>query len=118
MAELEQSPKDTHNHVTEEYRVLHKVAQILQAQGELETMLKEAMWAMTRFEELKVENKAGIFLVDDSKKVLQLFTTVGDFSEEFLEKEKEVPFGDCLCGRVAVSGELMMSESCYYGLPP
>jgi signal transduction histidine kinase len=113
MAELEQSPKDTNSHVTEEYRILHKVAQILQAQGELETMLKEAMWAMTRFEELKVENKAGIFLVDESKKVLQLFTTVGDFSEEFLEKEKEVPFGDCLCGRVAVSGELMMSESCY-----
>jgi len=113
MAELEQSPKDTNNHVTEEYRVLHKVAQILQTQGELETMLKEAMWAMTRFEELKVENKAGIFLVDESKKVLQLFTTVGDFSDEFLEKEKEVPFGDCLCGRVAVSGELMMSESCY-----
>jgi len=113
MAELEQSPKDTNNHITEEYRVLHKVAQILQTQGELETMLKEAMWAMTRFEELKVENKAGIFLVDESKKVLQLFTTVGDFSDEFLEKEKEVPFGDCLCGRVAVSGELMMSESCY-----
>lgn len=113
MAELEQSPKNTNNHITEEYRILHKVAQILQTQGELETMLKEAMWAMTRFDELKVENKAGIFLVDESKKVLQLFTTVGGFSEEFLEKEKEVPFGDCLCGRVAVSGELMMSESCY-----
>jgi signal transduction histidine kinase len=112
MAELEQSPKSTNNHVTEEYRILHKVAQILQTQGELATMLKEAMWAMTRFEELKVENKAGIFLADESKKVLHLFTTVGDFSEEFLEKEKEVPFGDCLCGRVAVSGELMMSESC------
>jgi signal transduction histidine kinase len=113
MTELEQSPKGTNINVTEEYRILHKVAQILQNQGELETMLKEAMWAMTRFEELKVENKAGIFLVDDNKKVLQLFTTVGDFSKEFLEKEKEVPFGDCLCGRVAVSGELLMSESCF-----
>jgi signal transduction histidine kinase len=113
MAELEHPSKDTNDQVTEEYRILHKVAQALQAPGELEPMLKEAMWAMTRFEELRVENKAGIFLVNEDKKVLQLFTTVGNFSEEFLEKEKEVPLGDCLCGRVAVSGELMMSESCY-----
>ena len=61
--------QDQSSHITKEYRILHKVAQILQAQGELEAMLKEAMWAMTRFEELKVENKAGIFLVNEDKKV-------------------------------------------------
>jgi len=99
--------------MTEEYRILHKVAQILQAPGELKCMLNEAMRAMTEFEELKVESKAGIFLVDEGKKILQLFTTVGAFSKEFLEKEKQVPFGDCLCGRVADSGDLLMSESCY-----
>ena len=97
--------------------MLHKVAQILQASGELKAMLNEAVRAITGFEELKVENKAGIFLVNESKKVLQLFTTVGVFSEEFLEKEKEVPFGDCLCGRVAVSGDLLMSESCFTDVP-
>lgn len=99
--------------ITEEYRILHKVAQILQSSGDLKEMLRDAMRAITGFHELKVENKAGIFLVDEEKKVLRLFTTFGDFSEEFLEKEKEVPFGNCLCGRVAVSGELLMSESCF-----
>jgi signal transduction histidine kinase len=113
MSASEQSSQNSDDHITEEYRILHKVAQILQAQGELEGMLKEAMRAITGFEELKVENKAGIFLVREKKRVLQLFTTVGDFSQEFLEKEKEVPFGDCLCGRVAVSGDLLMSESCF-----
>lgn len=113
MAEQEHPSQNPTNHITEEYRILHKVAQVLQAQGELEAMLREAMFAITRFEELKVENKAGIFLVNEKRKVLQLFTTVGDFSDEFIEKEKEVPFGDCLCGRVAVSGNLLMSESCY-----
>jgi len=113
MIESEHSFKDPANRITEEYRILHKVAQVLQAQGELEAMLQEAMRAITGFDELKVENKAGIFLVNERKRVLQLFTTVGDFSDEFLEKEKEVPFGDCLCGRVALSGNLMMSESCY-----
>ncbi len=113
MAEQEHPSQNPTNHITEEYRILHKVAQILQTQGELEPMLREAMRAITGFHELKVENKAGIFLANEKKKVLQLFTTVGDFSEEFLEKEKNVPFGDCLCGRVAVSGKLLMSESCY-----
>jgi signal transduction histidine kinase len=113
MSEPELSSQSPASHVTEEYRILHKVAQVLQAQGELEPMLKEAMLAITRFQELKVENKAGIFLVDEKKRVLRLFTTVGAFSEEFLKKEQEVPFGDCLCGRVAVSGDLLMSESCF-----
>ncbi|MGV7221711.1 MAG: ATP-binding protein [Nitrospinales bacterium] len=109
----EPSLKDSDNNITEEYRILHKVAQILQASGDLQTMLVDAMQVITNFKELKVENKAGIFLVNEEKNVLNLFTTVGEFTDEFLEREKEVPFGDCLCGRVAVSGELMKSESCF-----
>ncbi len=99
--------------ITEEYRILHKVAQILQSTGDIERLLQDAMRAIIEFKELKVENKAGIFLADNSKRNLRLFSTYGDFSKEFLEKDAEVPFGDCLCGRVAVSGELLMSESCF-----
>ena len=109
----EPSQKDSNYNITEEYRILHKVAQILQASGDLQKMLEDAMGVITGFKDLKVENKAGIFLVNEEKKVLNLFTTVGEFTDEFLEREKEVPFGDCLCGRVAVSGELMTSESCF-----
>ena len=76
-------------------------------------MLQDVLRAITGFEELKVENKAGIFFAEENDKVLRLFTTVGEFSKEFLEKEKEVPFGDCLCGRVAESGQILMSESCF-----
>jgi signal transduction histidine kinase len=101
------------NRVTQEYQVLHKVAQILQAPAELEDMLGAAMKAITAFEELRVEAKAGIFLADKKNKILRLLTTYGEFSQEFLDKEKEVPFGDCLCGRAAVSGEILMSESCF-----
>jgi|ETN07SMinimDraft_1059922.scaffolds.fasta_scaffold16181_2 signal transduction histidine kinase len=107
------SPQETSGQITEEYRVLHKVAQILQNPGELNDILQKTMQAITEFEGLQVENKAGIFLADYKDKVLRLFTTYGAFSQEFLEKEKEVPFGDCLCGRVAISGKLLMSESCF-----
>lgn len=99
--------------ITDEYRVLHKAAQILQNPGGLTKILQDTMKALTEFEGLKVENKAGIFLADHDKKVLRLFAAYGDFSAEFLEKEKTVPFGECLCGRAAASGELLMSESCH-----
>ena len=101
------------NQITDEYRVLHKVAQVLESSGSLMGVLQKAMQIITEFEGLNAENKAGIFLADNEKKVLRLLTTFGAFSQEFLEKEKEVPFGDCLCGRVAVSGKLLMSESCF-----
>ena len=101
------------NQITDEYRVLHKVAQVLESSGSLMDVLQKAMQIITEFEGLNVENKAGIFLADNEKKVLRLLTTFGAFSQEFIEKEKEVPFGDCLCGRVAVSGKLLMSESCF-----
>ena len=106
-------PQDSSNNITEEYRILHKVAQVLQSSGELENILQAALQAITGFEELKVENKAGVFLVDESNRVLRLFTTFGKFSKEFLENEREVPFGNCLCGRVAESGQILMSESCF-----
>lgn len=98
---------------TEEYRVLHEVAKILHNAQGMESMLKESMAALIGFKELEVEQKAGIFLADEEKKVLRLLCTIGDFSDEFLEKEKEIPYGNCLCGRVAVSGELLVSNSCF-----
>jgi len=82
--------------ITEEYRVLHNVAQILQSPGELMEILQKTMKALTEFEGLRVENKAGIFLADNKERMLRLLTTYGNFSQEFLEKEKTVPFGDCL----------------------
>ena len=115
MASIPQNPstKNSSNNITEEYRILHKVAQILQTTGELKDVLQNVLRVITGFEGLTVENKAGIFLVDESDKVLRLFTTFGEFSKEFLENEKEVPFGNCLCGRVAESGQMLMSESCF-----
>jgi signal transduction histidine kinase len=113
MPEITDSSENPNERITEEYRVLHKVAQTLQSSGNITSILQKAMQAIIEFEGLRVENKAGIFLADSKAKVLRLLTTYGDFNQEFLEKEKVVPFGDCLCGRAAVSGELLMSESCF-----
>ena len=98
---------------TEEYKVLHAVAKALHKNEPLKEKLNHALQAITLFDELKVEYKAGIFFADPEKKVLNLFTTIGEFSQEFMEKDKVVPFGDCLCGRAAESGEMLVSNSCF-----
>jgi signal transduction histidine kinase len=98
---------------TEEYKVLHEVARVLHNSQGLKKKLENTLKALTQFKELEVEYKAGVFLADEEKKVLKLFSTIGDFTDEFLEKEAEIPYGNCLCGRAAVSGEMIISESCF-----
>lgn len=98
---------------TEEYRVLHNVAKSLQSTEGTLKMLQEAIKAIVEYGELKVEYKAGIFLADEEKQVLNLYTWIGEFSEEFLESEKVVPYGECLCGRAAASGEMIISNNCF-----
>jgi len=98
---------------TEEYKVLHEIAKILHDPDSLENMLINALSTLIRFNELEVEHKAGIFLADPEKKVLRLFCTVGEFTQEFMEKENEIPYGACLCGKAAVSEEFLISNSCF-----
>ena len=109
---LEETPPSRIS-LNEEYRLLHEVADTLQSPGDTRTMLQQVMRILTGFSELNVESKAGVFLADNEKRVLRLYATFGDFTDEFLEKEREVPFGDCLCGRSAESGQLLMSDSCF-----
>ena len=99
--------------LTQEYEILREVARVLHSSQGVKRMLENVLSVLTGFDDLKVEKKAGIFLADPEKKVLNLYCTLGKFTDDFLEKEQVVPYGDCLCGRVAESGELLMSESCF-----
>jgi signal transduction histidine kinase len=110
---LSEEAKEQIRKGTEEYRVLHNVAKALQSTEGTKKMLQEAMKAIVEYGELQVEYKAGIFLVDEENRVLNLFTWVGEFSDEFLESEKVVPYGECLCGRAAASGEMIISNNCF-----
>ncbi len=98
---------------TEEYKTLHEITKVLQKPDDLKTMLTNALTTLIGFQELEVEHKAGIFLIDSEQRVLNLLCTVGEFGEEFMEKEKQIPYGACLCGKAAVSGEFLTSDSCF-----
>lgn len=98
---------------TEELQVLHGIDRVFHTAKNLDDLLEETLKVIIRMEGLEVQDKAGVFLVDEERKGLRLAKLYGDFSKEFLEKEAWIPMGACLCGRVALSGELLVSNNCF-----
>ncbi len=65
---------------------------------------------------LQVQHKGGIYLADGD--TLGLLTTVGEFSEGFLEREATISVGSSLCGRAAMGreeggGEVLVCDDCF-----
>ncbi len=89
------------------------VARILQEQRPLVERLEMAVSVLLRLDELHMDPRAGIFLRDVENRQLKMLLTVGAFTDEFLEQEQIVPMGSCLCGRAAVSGDMVVSDDCF-----
>jgi PAS domain S-box-containing protein len=97
-----------------EYKVLHEVAQALQDSESMEGMLRDAMEAISQSKGLHIENKAGVFLVDEKKKVLRLAATLGTFPVGFLENQNEIPFYNIPYGRCYNSEEILINDYCQF----
>ena len=89
------------------------IAKILQERRPLKDRIQDSLSHLLTLECLDIQNKGGLFLTSNEQDHLELFSTVGKFSEEFFEKERTIPKGFCLCGRAAVSGELIVSDDCF-----
>jgi len=89
-----------------------KVAQILQGQRSLKDRMLEVLDTLSQAEGLQIQNKLGVFLLPENACELEMFVTHGQYTEEFLHKEKCVKLGSCLCGIAAVSSELIVSDDC------
>lgn len=90
-----------------------KIACILQGQRSLKDRVAESLETLAAVEDLKIQRKLGMFLLPPKSKTLEMFVTHGQYTEDFLYQEKCVLLGDCLCGKAAVSGELMVSDDCF-----
>ena len=96
-----------------EARVRADIAMVLQSKDPLRERLARSLELLMGLGELDIENKCGVFIRNEKETHLDLFITHGKFSEEFLEREQQIPFGACLCGRAVVSGELLISDDCF-----
>ncbi|HQP91965.1 MAG TPA: GAF domain-containing protein [Candidatus Omnitrophota bacterium] len=75
----------------------------------LQEILEHILNVVMRISWLSLESRAGIFLVEDNPRVLVL-KTQKNFPAPVLATCKFVPFGKCICGEAAQSGEIIFSD--------
>jgi PAS domain S-box-containing protein len=103
-AELEQKLFDR----TRELAALDAVALTLSQAGTLKDMLDKSLIKI--LDSLAgIEPKGGAFLCDPGGEILRLIAHKG-LPPEFVQREAEIKMGECLCGMVAQSGELLYTE--------
>ncbi len=77
--------------------------------GSLEELLEQTIDHLTSITWLTLESKGAIFLVEDDPQVLVMKAQRG-LPAPLLTMCARVPFGRCLCGRVASSGEIQFAD--------
>lgn len=96
---------------TRELAALSSVSLVLGQQGSLRDVLHNSLVNILGSMS-KMEPRGGIFLVDPDGKHLRLVVQEG-LSKEFSRDEEVINMGECLCGMVAQTGELLFTgEHC------
>jgi diguanylate cyclase (GGDEF)-like protein/PAS domain S-box-containing protein len=86
--------------------VLHRILSLSLEKNSLETKLNRVLEVLFDIPWLTLERKGSVFLVDEGSRSLRLVAKQ-HLSPVLVDKCERVPFGHCLCGRAAQSGELL-----------
>ena len=84
--------------------VLNKLLRISLMNSTLEEQVDQALDLITSIQWLSLQSKGGIFLVEEDSEMLVMKANRG--LEKLLTACARVPFGRCLCGRAAKTGEI------------
>jgi len=90
-----------------------RIADVLQRDDPLKERFVRVLEVLFELKSLALQRKGGVFVRATGEEHLEMFALHGTFSEEFIRRERQVPLGACLCGRAAVSGELLLSDDCF-----
>jgi len=90
-----------------------QVSKTLQGQSPLKQRITESLKIVSNAAGLQIQNKLGVFLLDEESNEITLFATHGQDIEEFLNEEKCGTLESCLCGREVISDELLISDDCF-----
>jgi PAS domain S-box-containing protein len=89
------------------------IGSILHSQQPLADKLRQSLAALLALQGLTLQQRGGIFLRSADGTQLEMSVLLGHFSDDFIRCEQCVPLGSCLCGRAAVSGEVLVSDDCF-----
>jgi len=76
----------------------------------LEELLPQAFNTLLDLDILAADRRGGIFLIEGDRMHLAFHS---GHDKEFLAAHQDMRVGDCLCGRAAATGELLVSPSCF-----
>ncbi len=90
-----------------------EIARTLQLTSPLKDRFASVLDILFGLKAFDLQRKGGVFLRATDEDYLELFVLRGEFSEQFIAREKRIDLGACLCGRAAVSGKLLVSDDCF-----
>jgi two-component system sensor histidine kinase DegS len=107
MIETQEKEKDLHQKAAEELETVNAIAVTVSQSLDLDEILDEALGKV--LEVMRLEAKGGIFLLDAGEQKLRLRVNHG-LLPDFVRREAEIAVGECLCGAVAESGKVLISD--------
>ncbi|MBI5203934.1 MAG: diguanylate cyclase [Nitrospirae bacterium] len=91
----------------DELLAFYEVSSAISCTINMDELLSIILNTVTGLGVLNVERKGGIFIIEGDR--MKLVSHLGH-SKAFLELHKDMKIGDCLCGIVAETGEVLISE--------
>jgi two-component system sensor histidine kinase DegS len=110
MIETQEEEKRLRQKAVEELETVNAIAVTVSQSLDLDEILEKALGKV--LEVMRLEAKGGIFLLDAGKQKLHLRVHHG-LSPEFVQLEADIAMGECLCGMVAESGEVLISDGSF-----
>ena len=110
MIETQEREKRLRQKAIEELETVNAIAATVSQSLDLDEILDKALGKVLKVTTL--ETKGGIFLLDEGEQKLHLRVHQG-VSPEFVRREAEIEVGECLCGLVAESGEVLLTDDSF-----
>ncbi|RKY18751.1 MAG: histidine kinase [Planctomycetota bacterium] len=105
--------EDEETHAREAAELKAVVGRIMAEHSPLKSRVARVVETLASMTGAEWQDKAGFFVVNHDAGQLEMVAHHGSYSEDFLRREQRVAMGSCLCGRAAVSGELIVSDDCF-----
>lgn len=90
-----------------EASVLYRISSVISQSMDMDKLLQGVLATISNLEVFNVD-KGGIFVIEGRK--MRMVANLGH-SAQFLDLHKDMHVGDCLCGMVAQTGEILISTN-------
>lgn len=97
-----------------ELHALNSIAKIItEGATDLDIMLQNVLEKTLSLSFLEIQRKGVIFVRDEKDPDTLNMAAYAGIAPELVEMEKQIRLGYCLCGKAALTGEIIRSEDCF-----